>query len=129
MTKTPNLEIVGEFSKAALTKTFESGFRVRTFWLQFDNSYSKDGETIEKISYPEFQVSGDTVDMLDGFTTGQMVKVTFNPEGRPWQAPGGEKKIIAQNRAWRVESAEVPITANPLSVPVSDIAQEDDMPF
>ena len=46
--------------------------------------------------------------LLDTFTEGQLVKISFNLRGREWQNPQGEIKYIVNLQGWRIENAEMP---------------------
>lgn len=66
-------------------------------------------EVTENPLYPQlvtFQFIQDRVSLLDNFTEGEKVEVTFNLCGREWTAPSGEKKYFNTLEAWRINPAQ-----------------------
>lgn len=56
--------------------------------------------------YPQeisFQSTQDKCAILDQFTTGDIVEVSFNLRGREWINPQGEAKYFNSLEAWRIE--------------------------
>jgi single-strand DNA-binding protein len=70
-------------------------FRKREFVLELpDGSYSQ---------YPKFQLTQDKCDLLNSFSVGNEVKVTFNLTGKPF-VKGGETMYFTNLQAWRIEN-------------------------
>jgi hypothetical protein len=83
--------------------------------------------------YPQdimFQSVQDKCAMLDGYSVGDEVEVSFNLRGREWTSPQGEVKYFNTLDAWRIEKAgsiagqytekkEFPTSTN----------EDDDLPF
>lgn len=128
LTKTPSLTISGPISKIAATKTVGNGFKIRKLWLKFDDSYSSNGKHVEKINYPEFQFTGNKCDELDQFKAGDVVEISFNPQGTPWTNKEGKTTMISQNRAWKISGASQ--QAQPVhALTDDDLDDSDDLPF
>jgi hypothetical protein len=75
-----------------------------------------------------FQVVQDRCDVLDSYTEGQLVEVTFKLNGRLWTSPQGEEKCFSTNEAVKVTIVGAAATAAPVAGQVSDPA-DDDLPF
>ena len=90
--------------------------------------------------YPQdimFQLAQDKCDLINPFTEGQEVEVSFNLKGRMWLSPVGEEKYFNTLEAWRIDSIT---KAQPLP-PIQEVAQvpataaqimdedDDGMPF
>lgn len=76
--------------------------------VQFSEKFLKrefvvtDGST----QYPQdiiFQSTQDKCAILDQFTAGDMVQVSFNLRGREWINPQGEAKYFNSLEAWKIE--------------------------
>lgn len=56
--------------------------------------------------YPQdilFQATQDKCGLLDQFSAGDQVEVSFNLRGREWTSPQGEVKHFNTIEAWRIE--------------------------
>ena len=78
--------------------------------VQITEKFSKREFVINDASsmYPQdiiFQASQDKCSMLDGFSEGETVDVSFNLQGREWTSPLGEVKHFNTLDAWRIEKA------------------------
>jgi hypothetical protein len=94
--------------------------------------------------YPKLQLTQERCGLLDSYRVGDMVKVSFNLRGRPYEK-GGEKTYFTNLEAWRVEAAgqaSAPAPAAKPAAPASKPAArpdvsgmsfteggEDDLPF
>lgn len=61
-----------------------------------------------------FQVTQDKCDVLDQFSIGDEVNVSFNIGGRPWKNPQGVTKYFNSLNAWKIDklgSAPAPTNA------------------
>ena len=59
--------------------------------------------------YPQyilFQMVQDRVDLVNGFSIGDMVDVSFNIRGRQWNSPQGEIKYFNSLEAWRINPVQ-----------------------
>ena len=94
--------------------------------------------------YPQdilFQSVQDKCSMLDGFTEGENVEVSFNLRGREWTSPQGEVKYFNTLDAWRIEKvgqgmpqggpSDMNLDPVPASAPSAstEAAEDDDLPF
>ena len=91
-------------------------------------------EVTENPLYPQlvtFQFIQDRVSLLDNFTEGEKVEVTFNLRGREWTAPSGEKKYFNTLEAWRINPAQSSDGSKPAESPVYDMPDDpgDGLPF
>lgn len=94
--------------------------------------------------YPQdilFQSVQDKCSMLDGYTEGDNVEVSFNLRGREWTSPHGEVKYFNTLDAWRIEKvgqgmpqggpSDMNLNPVPASAPSAstEAAEDDDLPF
>lgn len=94
--------------------------------------------------YPQdilFQSVQDKCSMLDGYTEGDNVEVSFNLRGREWTSPQGEIKYFNTLDAWRIEKvgqgmpqggpSDMNLNPVPASAPSAstEAAEDDDLPF
>lgn len=80
-----------------------------------------------KDDYPQdvsFQLAQDKCSILDGYTEGQEVEVSFNLRGREWTSPQGEVKYFNTLDAWKLESIGGEVTQ-----PALESATNNDLPF
>lgn len=78
------------------TKQVTERFQKREFVL----------ETADNPSYPQyvqFQLTGDRVGNIDGYSVGDEVMVDFSVRGREWTSPGGEVKYFNSLDVWSLE--------------------------
>lgn len=87
--------------------------------------------------YPQdvlFQITQDKCSVLDSYSVGDSVEVSFNLRGREWTSPQGEVKYFNTLEAWRIERASgvaTPMEVIPDVSPVDPLAEaeDDDLPF
>ena len=88
--------------------------------------------------YPQdilFQITQDKCSVLDAYSVGDSVEVSFNLRGREWQSPTGEVKYFNTLEAWRIERASgvaTPMAATPEPLAQVDplaAAEDEDLPF
>ena len=78
--------------------------------------------------YPQdisLQLTQEKVSILDNYSVGESVEVSFNLNGREWTSPQGEVKYFNTLNAWRIEKLDV-------SKPNTEQAatkDDDDLPF
>ena len=114
--------------------------------VQVTEKFSKREFVVSENSsmYPQeiaFQAAQDKCSMLDGFTEGDQVEVSFNLRGREWTSPQGEVKYFNTLDAWRIEKvgqgmpqggpSDMNLDAMPSSAPQMNTQseEEDDLPF
>lgn len=91
--------------------------------------------------YPQdilFQITQDKCSVLDAYSVGDSVEVSFNMKGRAWESPTGEVKFFNTLEAWRIErasgvAAPAPMAATPEplveSDPLAEAEDDDLLPF
>ena len=139
------MELIGKLEEVRAAVQRTATFTVREFVLEVENQ--RNAQWNDHIL---FQVSNNNVGLLDTFSVGQMIKVTFDIQGRRWTGQDGTQRVFNTLSAWRIESAEnaqaaapgQPATASapqpsaaPQTAPTTqpaqngDIAPVDDLPF
>lgn len=128
------MEIKAKIEKIFSTQNITQTFKKREFVVEYaDNP-----------QYPEFvkfEVIQDKCDMLDQFTEGQTINISFNLKGRKWTDPQGQVKYFNTLQAWRLtpETAAAPAAADNGGTPPPPAATDepdwlnsddsDDLPF
>ena len=88
--------------------------------------------------YPQdisFQSAQDKCSMLDGYSEGDTVEVSFNLRGREWISPQSEVKYFNTLDAWRIEKISgtgsgTPTPQQPSEIPTPPETEgDDDLPF
>lgn len=112
--------------------------------VQVTEKFSKREFVVSENSsmYPQeiaFQAAQDKCSMLDGFTEGEQVEVSFNLRGREWTSPQGEVKYFNTLDAWRIEKVgqgmpqggPSDMNLDPVAAPKANTQSEadDDLPF
>ena len=136
------MEIQGKLLEISDTVQVKETFRKREFVLEY-------ADNPQYPEYVKFECIQDKCDMLDNYSAGQDVTVSFNLKGRKWVDPQGTTKYFNSLQAWRMqpagnEAAGAPApnpTANPASAPAQSASsgsdpvisagegEEDDLPF
>lgn len=117
------MEISGVLKLIKATEKKTDTFQLREFVLTVDdNGYTQ---------YIAFQLTQNNCDLMDNFSEGQPVKVSFNIRGREWTSPQGEVRYFNTLQAWKIdadgEAAAPPVEdVNTQSAPSSG---EGDLPF
>lgn len=91
-------QLTGKIKSLGNVEQKSEKFKVRKFVVTID----------AESQYPqqiELQAANDKCDMLNQFTAGSDVTVSFNLRGREWTSPQGEVKYFTTLDAWRVEAA------------------------
>lgn len=88
-------------------------------------------------NFPKFQAVNERIDLLQSFTTGDEITVSFDIQGKEY-VKGTETMYFTSLNAWKIEGNSAPKTANgkPMTK-VSDLPKEtaqptpvdDDLPF
>ena len=112
--------------------------------VQVTEKFSKREFVVSENSsmYPQeiaFQAAQDKCSMLDGFTEGEQLEVSFNLRGREWTSPQGEVKYFNTLDAWRIEkmgqgmpqSGPSDMNLDTVPTPQANTQSEadDDLPF
>jgi len=141
------MELIGKLEEVREAIQRTATFTVREFVLEVENP--RNAQWNDHIL---FQVSNNNVGLLDSFSVGQMIKVTFDIQGRRWTGQDGTQRVFNTLSAWRLESAEnaqAAAPAQPAAAPAAqpaaapaqpaaapaqptqngDIAPTDDLPF
>jgi hypothetical protein len=83
--------------------------------------------------YPQdisLQLIQDKVSILDNYSEGESVEVSFNLNGREWTSPQGEVKYFNTLNAWRIEKAESSQQKNEPQQNTDASSEQDDLlPF
>ncbi len=126
-------QLTGKIKAIGAIEQKSDAFKVRTFVV------TTDGDT----NYPQhvqLQATNDKCDMLNTFTVGSEVTVSFNLRGKEWVGPDNSVKYFNSLDAWRVEagagtSVAAPGGAQANSVPANQTPvtivpdSGDDLPF
>lgn len=124
------MNIQGKLFKKFDTQQVSDRFRKREFVIEYaDNPL-----------YPQFilfQLTQDRCDLLEPYMEGVMLEVDFNLRGREWTSPQGETKYFNSLEAWRLnpvqtiqpQGEDAPPPPPPDAVDVTDLNDEDDLPF
>lgn len=63
-------------------------------------------EVSDNPKYPQmvlFELSGDRVNLIDGYQVGEQVEIEFNLRGREWKSPAGELKYFNTLSVWKLK--------------------------
>lgn len=85
-------ELTGKLHKVFDTEQKTDTFKVRDFVVETDGEYPQ---------MVKFQCSQDRCGVVDQFSEGDVVKVSFDLRGREWQG-----KYFTNLNAWRVEGVQ-----------------------
>lgn len=94
------LEVIGKLIEKGPTMQVSERFKKREFVLDIT-------EEINGNAYPNFaklQAVQNRCELLDGFSEGDTVKVSFNIRGNKWEKDGRVNYITSLD-AWRIERA------------------------
>lgn len=140
-----DLSVTGKFLGASKVETVgQNGFLVRKFYVDLTTNP-------EYPNTPEFQLTGDKVNLVDNLQKNQMVQVKFNIDGRKFKnQQTGKEGVITNLRAWKIDvinmqSAAVapPVASRPAPAPAPAMSgpgqysqnqastgeESDDLPF
>ncbi len=129
------MEIKGKLLEIFDEVQISDRFRKREFVIEY-------AENPQYPEYVKFECVQDKCSILDEFSIGQEVNISFNLKGRKWTDPKGEVKYFNTIQAWRIEKADsspghTPPTAQSQASSGSENTnlfsaeedQEDDLPF
>jgi len=124
------MEIQGRIKWIDVTRTYGSnGFQKREVVITTEEQYPQD-------IIMEFVQ--EKTSLLDAYSVGQNVKISFNLRGREWVNPQGETKYFNSIQGWRIEKVEAEAPANMPPMPPEDAFEpisefndgdDDDLPF
>ncbi len=127
-------EVTGKLHVKGNTQQISERFQKREFVVEIeDGAYSQ---------FIKFQLIQDRCDLLDPYSEGESLKVSFNLRGKPYNK-GSETIYFTNLQAWRLEKAggntqQTPPPASPADgfpsasdIPPADAgsAFNDDLPF
>ena len=92
------MEIQGKLLEISDTVQIKETFRKRDFVVEY-------ADNPQYPEYVKFECIQDKCDMLDNYSVGQDVTVSFNLKGRKWVDPQGETKYFNSLQAWRMQPA------------------------
>ncbi|WP_420387149.1 DUF3127 domain-containing protein [Roseivirga sp.] len=126
------MDIKAKIEKIFPAQQITSSFKKREFVVEF-------AENPQYPEYVKFECIQDKCDILDNFSAGQEVTISFNLKGRKWTDPkNGEDKYFNTLQAWRIsaETSAAPAAQGGTPPPPSandepDWLSEDsdDLPF
>ncbi len=125
------LELNGKIKVIMDVQTFGSGFTKREFVITTEEQYPQD---------VKFEALKEKTALLDQYSVGDQVKVSFNVRGNEYQG-----KYYVSLQSWKIDNigaatsggASIPAPLNPMAqmpsvqAPASSISdiEEDDLPF
>ncbi len=120
------LETQGKLHEIFDAQQVTEKFKKREFVVEIDdNGY---------LQHVKFQLNQDKCSLIDPFSLGENVKVSFNLSGRQYTSKTGEKGYITNVVAWRIErvgstnSAPMP-TEPPVFQLGATEGEDDSLPF
>lgn len=128
-----NMQVQGKIHAAFDAEQVTQRFRKREFVLELEGGSR----------YPQyvmFQFTGDRCEMLDGFSSGDEVKVEFSLRGREWTSPKGDVRYFNSLETWSIDRVgDAPAAGATVSADASDAgmfsddppppSDDDDIPF
>ena len=127
------MELKAKIERIFQTQQVTATFKKREFVVEY-------AENPQYPEYIKFEMIQDKCDLLDGFSAGQTVNISFNLKGRKWTDPKGVDKYFNTLQAWRISAEEnVPQSATGEGAPPPPAASDepdwlnadesDDLPF
>jgi len=125
------MEITGKIHLVAEIEQVSPTFRKRQVVIEY----------AENPMYPQFvafQLIQDKVNLIDSYTIGDMVSISFNLRGRAWNSPTGEAKFFNTLDIWRiapagdaqnVQQAPQGNEEPAIAIDVTNMSDEEDLPF
>ena len=116
------------------TQVISDRFSKREFVVETQDMYPQ---------FVSFQSTQDKCAILDKYSIGDVVEVSFNLRGREWTSPQGELKYFNSLEAWRIEKAGSTGTMSDINMESDAMAvsktesllesssneEDDDLPF
>ena len=112
------MEIKGKIKRISETKQVTDKFKKREVALVTQEQYPQ---------FIEIQFVNDMTGVLENYSGGDNVEISFNLRGREWTNPQGEVKIFNTIQGWKINKQGV---NTPPPAPVEAVEEEeDDLPF
>lgn len=93
------MDIIGKlYRKGEIQSRGNNGFQFREFIILVENAQNPQWN-----NYVPFQVSGNSLNIIDNYNLGDELQVTFDIRGRMWTNPQNEERCIMNLQAWRVQ--------------------------
>ncbi|MCF8378092.1 MAG: DUF3127 domain-containing protein [Bacteroidales bacterium] len=119
-----SFEISGKLIEKSNVVEISAKFKKREFVIEkMENSGG-----FEFIDYIKFQLTQDKCSVLDPFTLGDSIKVSFNLRGRKWEKDGNIS-YFTNLEAWRIEKMVSGNSDNIVSSPQDDVPMPDEEDF
>lgn len=94
-----SFELTGKIADIFATQTITEKFKKREFVVEY-----KDNPNGQYVQYLKFQFTGDKCTMLDSYSAGQEVTISFNLKGRKYEKDG-RTSYFMDLEAWRISAA------------------------
>jgi len=123
-----NFEINGKIIELYETQEISERFRKREFVIEVEEIRGAMNFT----EHIKFQTIQDRTALLDGFSIGDVVKISFGIKGRRWEKDG-KVSYFTNLEAWRIEPAATEAGQPNASPPEDGLMpppdEQDDLPF
>jgi hypothetical protein len=122
-------EITGKLIDRFETQNVSDKFKKREFVIEY-----RDNPNMSFAEMLKFQLTQDRCSLIDAYTIGQDIKVSFNLKGRRWEKDGNVN-YFTNLEAWKVENASGSAPAAGNNLPeinaLPDLAEDasNDLPF
>jgi len=122
-------EITGKLIEMYAIQNVSEKFKKREFVIEY-----KDNPNMSFSEMLKFQLTQDRCNLIDAFSIGQEVKVSFNLRGRRWEKDGNTS-YFTNLEAWKVEggaaSSETSNAGLPQSESIPPLPEDgtNDLPF
>ncbi len=122
------MNITGTLIEIYDTVQVSEKFKKREFVIQ-------DTENPQYPQYIKFELAQDKCSLLDTFSNGEMIDVSFNVRGRSYVNPQGVKSYFNSLQAWKMQSiskgSSTTASSNNESVSSSlpPVTEDDGLPF
>ncbi|MBK6348020.1 MAG: DUF3127 domain-containing protein [Bacteroidales bacterium] len=122
-------EITGKLIDRFETQNVSDKFKKREFVIEY-----RDNPNMSFAEMLKFQLTQDRCSLIDAYTIGQDIKVSFNLKGRRWEKDGNVN-YFTNLEAWKVENASGAASVAGNNLPeintMPDMAEDasNDLPF
>lgn len=120
-----SFEVSGKLIEKSGVVEISAKFKKREFVIEkMENSNG-----FEFVDYIKFQLTQDKCSVLDPFTLGDNIKVSFNLRGRKWEKDG-KLSYFTNLEAWRIENLASgnPASSSPSSAEDVPMPDKEDFP-
>ncbi len=118
-----SFEVNGQITQISQTQRISDRFQKREFVIEVKSTTAGG---FEYVDYIKFQSTQDKCGMLDQFSNGDQVKVSFNLRGRKWEKDG-QVNYFTNLEAWRVEKQTNEFGGT--DTPPQDFIPDQEAPF